>query len=98
MARRPGAGLEAWAEGGLERGAGRELRGFRTFDAEVHEVVIGVEAHVAVRLESGRDGSADARVVCGRLDRPGGDVGDEPGEIDFEDLFEAGSLASAAAG
>jgi hypothetical protein len=53
---------------------------------EVHEVVIGIQAHVAIDLEGGWDGSADALVIRRGFHGPGGHVGEEFGEIDLENL------------
>jgi hypothetical protein len=63
-----------------------KLGGFRPANPEVHEVVIGIQAHVAIGGQGGRDGSADALVIGRGFHGAGGHVGEEFGEVDLENL------------
>jgi hypothetical protein len=69
-----------------KRLAGEQLRRLRPGHSEVHEIIIGVEPHVAIHLKRGWDRSAYACVVRRGFHCAGCDVGEEFSEVDLQDL------------
>ena len=80
-----------------ERLAFGQLRRFRAVDPEIHEVIIGVQSHVAIGIEAGRDRSANARIIGRGLHGPGGNVGKKFVEVNLENLPWSAKPASSAA-